>query len=561
LHFPCQIDILQETVQMPTISETIQDYEIDQIEMIAEQWGIEDDIDSHKNIKKQLVDILDNKDLFLEVIYTLPTHERSALQFILDEGGKFSAAQFTRAFGVIREMGAAVREKERPDRSPISAAENLFYKGIIGLSFFKEGDEVKEYIFLPEEFIKFMKSIQDNPSRIVTPPTISENNISQIILSSDEILDQICSLLAALRGNIPLNEFSRFIPLPRIHFLSALFQTQGVIDKDFSILDTSKLKDLLVSERSSAFSNICFSWMEDGFINELKLLPHIIFEGKWRNDPIKTRKNLLEIIAKLPQKKWYRISDFIIWMYHRHPDFQRSGGEYDSWFIKDTANDEYLNGFENWHSVEGELLHFFLINPLFWMGILDLAVDEEGAQPFAFRKSDWANKLLNKKPVKYSTNEISEFTLRKNGMILLPVNTQRELHYQIARFCVWEEIHHNHYQYKISPPAIRRAITQNISTGQIKKLFKKYAKKPVPRNILEALDRWGKNQSQIKLGKYILIRVVSPDILDQIEKSSAKRYLCERINTTIAVISPNDIHSLEDALIEMGYFADTFHEV
>ena len=546
---------------MPTISETIQDYEIDQIEMIAEQWGIEDDIDPHKNIKKQVVHILENRNLFLEVISALPDHEQSALQYILNESGKIPVMQFIRTHGVIREMGAAVREKERPDRNPISVAEDLFYKGIIGLSFFNEGDEVKEYIFLPEEFIKFLKSVRDNPSRRVTPPSLSEKNVFHIISASDELLDQICSLLAALRGNIPMNEFSRFIPLSRIHFLSALLQTQGIIDKDSSILDTSKLKDFLTLERSTVFSNMCFSWMEDGLINELKLLPDILFEGKWKNNPKKTRNNLLEIIAKLPQNKWWRISDFIDWMYHRHPDFQRSGGEFETWFIKDAVNDEYLNGFDNWHRVEGELLHFFLTGPLFWMGILDLAAAEEGAQPFTFRKSGWSDKLLENKPVEYSTREISEFTLRKNGTILLPVNTQRELHYQIARFCVWEKIQPKHYRYKISQTAVRRAKTQHISTGQIKMLFKKSAKKPIPRNILVALDRWDKKQSQINLEKHILIRVVSPDILDQIEESSAKRYIRGRLNETTAVTTPNDIRRLEDMLIEMGYFADISHEV
>ena len=546
---------------MPTISETIQDYEIDQIEMIAEQWGIEDDIDPHKNIRKQVDNILDNRNLFLEVIYTLPGDEQSALQFILDENGKIPAAHFTRTYGVIREMGAAVREKKRPDRNPISVAENLFYKGIIGLSFFNKGDEVKEYIFLPEEFIKFMKSVRDDPSRIATPPSLSEKNVFHIISTSDELLNQICSLLAALRGGIPMNEFSRFIPLPRIHFLSALLKTQGIIDKDSSILDTNKLKDFLTSERSTVFSNICFSWMEDGLINELNLLPNIIFEGKWKNDPKKTRKNLLEIIMKLSSKKWWRISDFTDWMYRQHSDFQRSGGEYETWFIKDVANDEYLNGFENWHRVEGELLHFFLTGPLFWMGILDLAVGKEGTQPFAFRKSDWADKLLDKKPVEYSTREISKFTLRKSGAILLQKNTQRELRYQIARFCVWEKIQRKYYRYKISQTAVRRAKAQHISTSQIKMLFQKSAKKPIPRNILVALDRWDKKQSQINLGKHILIRVVSPDILDQIEKSSAKRYIRERLNGTTAVTTPDDIRRLEDALIEMGYFADISHEV
>jgi len=546
---------------MPTISETIQDYEIDQIEMIAEQWGIKDDIDPKKNVRKQIVALLDNKNLFLDVIYALPSHARTALQFVLDEGGKISASQFSRAYGVIREIGAAVREKDRPDRSPISVAENLFYKGIIGLSFFNEGDEVKEYIFLPEEFIKFLKSIQDDPSLIVTPPSLSKENISHIISASDKILDQICSLLASLRGSVPSNEISRFIPPPLFHFLSALFQTQGVTDKDSGILDTSKVKDFLTSERSTSFSDVCFSWMKAELINELKLLPDIILEGNWKNDPIKTRGVLLEIITKLHPKKWYRIPDFIDWMHQKHPDFQRSGGEYNSWFIKDTTSNTYLNGFENWYHVEGKLLHYFLTGPLFWLGILDLAVIEEGEQPFAFRKSKWANKLLEKKPVKYETHEISEFILRKNGAILLPINTQRELHYQIARFCVWEETQRKHYLYRISLNALRRAKTQHISIGQIKILFKKNAKKPIPRNILAALDRWENNQSQIYLERHILIQVDSPDILDQIEKSPAKRYISERINATVATTSPKNIHRLEDALMEMGYFAEILPEV
>jgi len=546
---------------MPTISDTIQDYEIDQIEMIAEQWGIEVDIDPRKNIRKQIVDLLNKEDLFLEVIFTLPSHEKSALQFILNEGGKISASQFARVYGVIREMGAAVREKDRPDRSPISAAENLFYKGIIGLSFFNEGGEVKEYIFLPDEFAKFLESIQSDPSQNITPPTLSKGNVFHIISTSDKILGQICSLLAALRGSVPSNEISRFIPPSRLHFISALFQTQGIIDNASSKLDTNKIKDLLTSKRSTAFSDICFSWMKDENINELKLLPDIIFEGNWKNDPLKTRKFLLEIITKLHPNNWYRISDLIEWIYQKHPDFQRSGGEYNTWFIKDAASNAYLNGFENWHRVEGKLLHYFLTGPLFWLGILDLASVEEGTQPFAFRKSKWANKLLEKKPVEYETHEISDFVLQKDGTILLPINTQRELRYQIARFCIWEKAQHKHYRYKISPTAVKRAETQQISIGQIKILFQKYAKKPIPRNIIAALNRWDKNQSQISLERQIIIQVDSPDILDQIEKSPAKRYIIERINATSAVTSPTNIHRLENALMEMGYFAEISQEV
>ena len=206
-------------------------------------------------------------------------------------------------------------------------------------------------------------------------------------------------------------------------------------------------------------------------------------------------------------------------------------------------------------------MHYFLTGPLFWLGILDLAVVEEETQPFAFRKSKWANKLLENKPVEYKTHEISEFILQKNGAILLPKKTQRELHYQIARFCVWEETQHKHYRYRISPTAIKRAVTQHISIDQIKILFQKYAVKPIPGNILTALDRWSKNQSQISLERQIIVQVDSPDILDQIEKSPVKRYISERINATTAITSPKNIRRLENALMEMGYFAEILQEV
>jgi len=57
---------------MPTISETIQEYENDILEMIAEQWGIEEDINPKKSIKQQIASLISNLDLFLEIIDTLP---------------------------------------------------------------------------------------------------------------------------------------------------------------------------------------------------------------------------------------------------------------------------------------------------------------------------------------------------------------------------------------------------------------------------------------------------------------------------------------------------------
>lgn len=546
---------------MPTISETFQDYEPDILEMIAEQWGIEDDIVPNKSIKKQLSNLLNNKALFDEIIQSLPANAQSALKHILSEGGKTPAAQFMRLFGEIREMGAGPREKERPDRKPITTSENLFYKGLIALSFFNEKNGAEEYIYLPQEFMAFLKPILDPGLKTQTPSAYPVKTLTKIIYASDDILDHICSLLAALRGKIPVDEVSRVIPFPIQRFLTAFFQSQEIIDKKAAISDTNKLKVYLLDERDAAFSKACISWMEDDSFNELKLLSNLSFKGKWKNDPAKTRKNLLEIISNLRSGTWYSITDFIDWIQQMHPDFQRSRGEYDLWFIKDIGADKFVNGFENWHQVEGKLLEYFLTGPLFWLGIIDLASDDKSEFPIAFKKSKWAKNLLEKHSVNFDSLENTEYVLHTNGEILVPTNIQREIRYQIARFCDWGEKIPNYYRYKITSIAIKRAEAQNITVNQIRTLIEKYGRKPVPKNITIALDRWNKHQSQIKVKKQILIHVNSAEILDKVQNSPAKQYIIERLNPTTAIVSSDNLHRLEDALIELGFFADIWHEV
>ncbi|MCD6356653.1 MAG: helicase-associated domain-containing protein [Anaerolineaceae bacterium] len=547
-------------LQMLKLSEMFQDYEIDQIEMIIEQWGIEDDINPRKDKKKQVACLLTNEKLFLEIFDSLSNHDQEALKLLASEGGRISRRQFTRLFGNVREMGALKREKERPDRKPVSIAENLFYKGIIGISFFNKEGEAKEYFYLPYEFNEFLNSNRKIFFQQIAPLTVSCKKTNRIISSSDKILDHICTYLSGLRGQIPQSELSRFLPAEIQPFLTTLLQSLGIINADRIIIDAYKIRDLLVQERAAVFSNIYRTWVKDKRINELRLVPGLTFEGKWKNDPVKPRKKVIAFIRNL-EHKWYSKLDFIKWVYEHHPDFLRSVGEYDIWFIKDSTSNVYLNGFDNWHKVEGALLEYFLRGPFYWMGLLDLALDPKTPTIFAFRKTDWADKLIDGKQIDYATTEADFFALQKNGDIFLPVNSQQEIRYQIARFCKWVDIQKRYYRYKIDSEAIQKARDQHISPSQIKSLLMSHAKKPIPTNIFTAIDRWGKKDNHLSIEKHTLFKVSSKKILDQIENSPAKRYLIERINRTTAIILSKDTERFKDALIELGYFADISQEV
>ena len=140
---------------MPTLFDTFRDYAQDQLEMIAEHWGIEEEIDWRNNPVDQLAGYLSDKSLFTEILGSLPESSKNAFRDLVNANGRISRAHFSRSHGDIRDMGAGIRAKERPDRNPASDTERLYYLGFIGIAFFDIDQDPKEFFYLPDEFQKF----------------------------------------------------------------------------------------------------------------------------------------------------------------------------------------------------------------------------------------------------------------------------------------------------------------------------------------------------------------------------------------------------------------------
>ena len=120
-------------------------------------------------------------------------------------------------------------------------------------------------------------------------------------------------------------------------------------------------------------------WRDSVTWNDLWRVPTLRCEdtGSWRNDPLAARRAALDALAQLEPGAWYRLEDFVAAIREASPDFQRPGGDYDTWYIRDAATNQYLTGFESWDQVEGALLRFIVGGPLHWLGVVD--VDADGA--------------------------------------------------------------------------------------------------------------------------------------------------------------------------------------
>ncbi len=544
---------------MPTLIETIIDYEADMLEMMAEQWGIDQDLDPGKSQSKQIAHLLANEVLIGEILQALPKEAANALIRLAQNKGRLPFDRFTREFGEIREMGAARRGKTRPDRNPQSTTELLFYKGLIARAFFKQGRETLEFVFIPDEFLQFLEK-EINSKHTASVPILPGYKAARIIPANDSILEHTCTFLAAKRAKVSIESINFENPEISADFLEQLLTESGLLNSKGRAIP-QKIGDFLEAPRHKAFSKLVHSWQQSQTINETRLLSFLEFEGNIKINPVSFRTKVLMAINSLPNSNWLNLHDFRIWMKTYQPDLLRSGGEYDSWIIKNRSTNQYLKGFESWDKIEGTLLSTLIQGPFFWMGMVELGAKTKTGPVNLFRPSQWVSNLMSGKDIQYKTQEKSSFILNKDGRILIERAFPLNIRYQIARFCERKEEKKDRYIYQISHTSMHNALQQGLHVSQLITLVKKYGKKPLPPNIIDALERWKQNELEAVIEQVVLLRVRSKNILDQLMDSHAKTYILARLNDTCAVVKRKSVSQLKDTLLDLGILADVRLEV
>ena len=544
---------------MPTILETIREYDEDILIMIAESWGIDLMFDAKKKPAEQVEEFISEVRLMKEVIPSLPEKSRRAIRALVKEKGKITWDQFTRKFGELREMGAARRERERPDRVPVSVTESLFYKALVGRAFFETNQGLHEFAFIPEEFYKFLTPVIELKKNDIVEP-VNADSVEKKLLTNDYCVDHATTILAGLRIGLSSEEISLFTPNVPFPFLINLLIEADLVS-DNSEINSDKVKQFLEAERGQALGQLVQAWKASHKISELDLIESLIFESRDKGDPGFSRNYLIDIIKVLPEDNWYDIQKFCNWINQNQPDILRSGGEYDAWFIKDKTSGEYIKGFENWERVEGVYTRMMILKPLFWLGFIDLGKISRDSHPSIFRKSKWFDTLVSGRELKYPTIQKKDFEIDKLGKVVFDRNFARDIRYQVSRCCDWDIARSQSYIYHFSPHAFARMEKQGLKVGQLIALINRYARKPVPRNILQALERWEKLGHEAYMKKVIVLKVKSAAILDHLLDSSMKKYVLSRLDPLTAEISTESVPFIKAALIEMGIFAEILPDV
>jgi hypothetical protein len=203
--------------------------------------------------------------------------------------------------------------------------------------------------------------------------------------------------------------------------------------------------------------------------------------------------------------------------------------------------------------VDGALIKYFM-QTLHWLGMVDLAAPEEGKEATAFRVSSISEKKEESDALRLSKG--GKITVASDGKIVISRLFSRAVRYQISRFCEWGEEYTDEYKYQVTAQSLTRAKEQGLKAEQLLALLVKYTNGTVPPALVKALKQWEANGTEARVESLLVLRVSRPEILDEMRKSKAGKFLGEMLSPTSVVVKSGAIEKVMAALTELGLLAE-----
>ncbi|MFH2038249.1 MAG: helicase-associated domain-containing protein [Chloroflexota bacterium] len=544
---------------MPDLIHSLQSYDLGHLRIVAGLWGLElVSPDSQTALQELAVGLLDGQ-LVDEIIDTLSSDAKKALRVLLTEKGRMPWQDFTRRFGELRDAGSGRRDREKIYLSPISSTEVLFYRALVGRAFFETASGPQEFAYIPDDLLLLLPP-KDSSVNLVPGRLASPLERRHPIPCSDRILDDACTLLTAMRmgWQVLPDDVTLIVPerVLREFLLAASLIRFPKYSSKVPALQLEAIKDFLEKPRSEALVGLVHAWQNSVSFNELHQVPGLVCEGTWHNDPCATRQFILGLLNRIPPGKWWSLSSFAGMIRETNPDFERPAGDFDSWLIRRETDNTFLHGFAHWEDVEGALVRYLVTGPLYWLGIVDLASAEIGGLISSFRLTNWSTDLMNNRPPQGLQREDGKLHVAATGRITIPVHLPRSVRYQVARFSEWEPPQKDEFHYRLTPVSLKNALKQGLKISHLLSLLHKYSAGPLPPPFVRALTRWELNGTEASLEQPVILRLSRPEVLEELRKSRAGRFLGEVLGPTTVVVKPGAQVKILSALGELGLLTE-----
>ena len=128
----------------------------------------------------------------------------------------------------------------------------------------------------------------------------------------------------------------------------------------------------------------------------------------------------------------------------------------------------------------------------------------------------------------------------------------RAVRYQLSRFCAWDEEKAGAYRYHVTPSSLVKAAKQGLKVEHLLALLANHSDAGIPPVLVKALKRWEANSTEAWAETQVILRVSRPEILKELRKSKAAKYLGEPLGPTTVIVKGGAMQKLAEAMTELG---------
>jgi hypothetical protein len=231
------------------------------------------------------------------------------------------------------------------------------------------------------------------------------------------------------------------------------------------------------------------------------------------------------------------------------PDFQRPDGDYEGWYVRDTATGAYLTGFTSWERVEGALLSDLLTGVLHWLGAVAVGASEAGP---VCRLTESGARLLGLAEPENEAPPVLPITIRPDLRAEVPAPPNLYTRFQLERFADLEI--DDPCRYRLTVGALGRALVRGLRVEQVLAFLQQASEQRVPGNVTVQLRLWAGRFDSVELEEMALLRVKSERVLKELSMLPETRALIEQVLTpTSALVRRKDLPHLRHELQALGY--------
>jgi hypothetical protein len=152
--------------------------------------------------------------------------------------------------------------------------------------------------------------------------------------------------------------------------------------------------------------------------------------------------------------------------------------------------------------------------------------------------------------------ENKKLHISSQGLISIPRLTPRVVRYQVSRFCEWGQPKDGTYRYRVSTNSLAKAKEQGLKVEHLIALLTKHSEAGIPPTLVKALKRWEMNGTEARMQTQVILKVSKPEILEEMRKSRASKFLGEVLSPTSVVVKSGAIPKVMEALTELGLLTE-----